>query len=184
MSRTIARVAVAVLACAAALLGGTVRQASAHAALEASIPSANSVLEVAPTEIVLDFDEAIETSLTSIRLYDAASQSIPVQTPAGGSDDSVVIAAVPAASGSLIVDGVYAVIWRVTSADGHVVEGAFSFQVGTAAAGGGQELIDQVRNGAKADTSVRWWYGVARFLSLFGAITLIGGGLWLLRAQQ
>jgi len=180
MQRASAR-CISALVCAVAVLGGTARQVSAHAGLEVSIPSANSVLEVAPTEIVLDFDEGIETSLTSILLYDAASEPIPLATPAAGSDDSVVVAVVPTSSGSFIVDGVYAVIWRATSADGHVVEGAFSFQVGTAGIGNGQDLIDQVRNGAKADASVRWWYGVARFLSLFGAITLIGGGWWLLR---
>jgi len=161
------------------VLVGTARQVSAHAGLEVSTPSANSVLEVGPTEIVLDFDEAIETSLASIVLYDAAGTSVPLDPPAAGADDSIVQAAVPASSQSQLDDGVYAVIWRATSADGHVVEGAFSFQVGTSAAGSGQELIDQVRSGAQADPAVRWWYGVARFLSLFGAITLIGAGCWL-----
>ncbi len=180
MGRISARLAVA-LVCAAALLGGTAREASAHASLQSSTPSANSVLEVGPTEMVLDFDEGIETSLTSIALYDATGRVIPLDTPVAGPDDSIVVAAVPSSSASALGDGVYAVIWRVTSADGHVVEGAFSFQVGTAQAGSGADLIDQVRNGVRADPSVRWWYGVARFLSLFGAITLIGGGLWLLR---
>lgn len=184
MPTTLARRVVAVfvaLICSAAVLGGMVGRVSAHAGLETSIPSANSVLEAGPPQVVLDFDEAIETALTSIALYDAAGTPIPLDTPVVGADDTVLLATVPTTSSSLIVDGVYAVIWRVTSADGHVVEGAFSFQVGTSAAGSGQELIDQVRNGAKADAAVRWWYGVARFLSLFGAITLIGGGWWLLR---
>lgn len=175
------RCVVAVLVCALALVGGTAGSVSAHAGLEVSIPSANSVLEDPPTEIVLDFDEAIETSLSSILLYDAARRSIPLEAPVAGSDDSIVAAAVPTSSDSALEDGVYAVIWRVTSADGHVVEGAFSFQVGTASAGSGQDLIDQVRSGSQADASVRWWYGLARFLSVFGAITLIGAGWWLLR---
>ena len=59
------RVVVA-LVCVAALLGATSRQVSAHAELEASAPAANSVLEVGPAAIVLDFDEAIETPLTSL----------------------------------------------------------------------------------------------------------------------
>ena len=40
----------------------------------------------------------------------------------------------------VLADGLYAVVWRVTSADGHVVDGAFSFQVGTASTGSGQDL--------------------------------------------
>ena len=183
MRGTPARLAVVVLAAltgTVAVLGGTARQASAHAGLEVSIPSANSVLEVAPPEIVLDFDEGIETSLTSMVLSAAKAGPTPLHPPAAGADDSIVIATVPASSGARIVDGIYAVIWRVTSADGHVVDGAFSFQVGTAGVGNGQELIDQVRSGVSVDSSVRWWYAVARFLSLVGAIALIGAGVWLL----
>ena len=166
--------------CAAVALGGTAGQVYAHAALQTSVPSANSILEVGPSEIVLQFDEAVETALTSIVVYDARSTPIPLDTPVSGAGDNIVQATVPSTSASLMIDGVYAVIWRVTSADGHVVDGAFSFQIGTSAAGGGQELIDQVRDGAAADPAVRWWYGIARFLSLFGAITLVGGGWWLI----
>lgn len=169
------RVVVA-LFCVAAVLGGTSRQASAHAELEGSAPSANSVLEVGPAAIVLDFDEAIETPLTSVALYDGEGASFPLGRPAAGVDDTVVQVLL---EDDTLVDGVYAVIWRVTSADGHVIDGAFSFQVGTASAGDGQELIDQVRGGSRADTAVKWWYGVARFLSMIGAITLIGAGWWL-----
>ena len=169
------RVVVA-LVCVAAVLGGTSRQVSAHAELEASNPSANSVLEVGPAAIVLDFDEAIETPLTSVALYDGDGASFPLGPPAAGGDDTIVQVLL---DGESLVDGVYAVIWRVTSADGHVIDGAFSFQVGTAAAGSGEDLIDQVRNGSRADPAIRWWYGVARFLSMLGAITLIGAGWWL-----
>ena len=164
------------LVCVATVLGGTSRHASAHAELEASNPSANSVLEVDPAAIVLDFDGAIETPLTSVALYDGEGASFPLGPPAAGADDTVVQVLL---DGDSLVDGVYAVIWRVTSADGHVIDGAFSFQVGVAAAGSGQELIDQVRSGSRADSTVNWWYGVSRFLSMIGAITLIGAGWWL-----
>ncbi|MDO8362551.1 MAG: copper resistance protein CopC [Actinomycetota bacterium] len=149
--------------------------ALAHASLVASTPAANSVLEDPPAEIVLDFDEAIEGQLASIRVFDASGSAVELGAPAEGADDSIVRAAVPS-----LGDGIYAVVWRVTSADGHVVDGAFSFQVGTAATGDGQELIDRVRGGARADASVRWWHGVARFLSLIGAIVLLGAGGWAL----
>lgn len=171
---------VVALVCSVVVLLGNVREASAHAGLEASTPSANSVLETGPTEVVLDFDESIETALTSITLFDGAGQPIPLETPTQGADSTVVRASVSSAAIPL-GDGVYAAVWRVTSADGHVVEGAFSFQVGAAAAGSGQALIDQIRDGTRADPAVRWWYGVARFLSLIGAIAMIGGGWWLVR---
>lgn len=157
--------------------------AYAHAALESSVPAANSVLEVGPPQIVLDFDESIEADLASIALFKGDGAEVALGKPAVGADDTIVGVSVPS-----LDDGVYAVVWRVTSADGHVVDGAFSFQVGTltsgnGASGDGQQLIDQVRSGVRSAPSVRWWYGVARFLSLAGAIGLLGGGSWLLRGE-
>ena len=157
MARRSLRV-IALLAFVAAALGGQAQPVFAHAGLEASTPSANSVLEESPTEIVLDFDEAVEADLASISLFDGNSAAIELGAPAAGADDTVVQAPVPA-----LDDGVYAVIWRVTSTDGHVIDGAFSFQVGTAVVGDGQQLIDEVRGGVRAEAVVRWWYGVARF---------------------
>lgn len=166
-----------VLIAATGLIGGSARIASAHAALESSTPAANSVLEQGPDSIVLDFDEAVEGDLASIQLFDGKGDPVQLGTPSPGADTSIVVATAPA-----LGDGIYAVIWRVTSADGHVVDGAFSFQVGTAAVGDGKELIDLVRNGVRSAPAIRWWYGVARFLSLAGAIGSIGGGWWLLFA--
>ena len=167
-------IAIVVVGITTAVLGGSASTAWAHAGLVSSTPFANSVLEAAPPEIVLEFDESIEVGLTSIALYDGATKPISLGAPAVGRDDSIVRASVPE-----IDDGTYAVIWRVTSADGHVVDGAFRFQVGVEASGNGQDLIDQVNNGVQADPAVRWWYGVARFFSVAGAILLIGGGWWL-----
>ena len=164
-----------VLIGALGLVGGSSRPAFAHAALTSSTPAANSVLEVSPPAIILEFDEAIEAPLASIRLFDAGGTAVQVGSPAVGDSDSIVTATIPT-----LDDGLYAVIWRVTSADGHVVDGAFSFQVGTASTGDGADLIAQVSIGSRAAPAVRWWYGVARFLSLGGALVLLGGLAWLL----
>lgn len=179
-SRAGTRVACGVLICVfavVALVGGSSRSAFAHAELVTSTPAANSVLEEGPSEIVLDFDEAIESSLTSVSLFDGESRPIDLGEPTAGEDDTVVGVSVPA-----LDDGLYAVVWRITSADGHVVDGAFSFQVGTAAEGDGQALIDQVSGGARAESAVRWWYAAARLLSSLGAIVLIGACGWWLSA--
>jgi copper transport protein len=165
-----------VLAAVVGLLGGTSATALAHASLEASTPAANSVLEQGPPAIVLDFDEGIETELASIAVYGSDGEPLDVGSPVAGTDDTVVSAAVPA-----LDDGVYAVIWRVTSSDGHVVDGAFSFQVGVAANGNGQELLDRLSSAGRAAPAVRWWFGAARLLSLLGALALIGAGWWFLR---
>lgn len=150
--------------------------AFAHASLQSSTPASNSVLEESPTAIVLEFDDAIEVAVASIELFDGNGDKVAIDTPRQGDADSVVTASVPS-----LADGIYAVIWRVTSADGHPVDGSFSFQIGTVTGDvNGNELIDQVRDGARSPASVRWAYGIARFLSVLGAIALIGVGGWLL----
>lgn len=180
MMRTAGLIAVViavVVAVVISVVGGSARPAYAHAALVSSTPAANSVLETGPPEIVLDFDDSIEADLAGLALFKADGAAVELGKPAAGADDTIVGVSVP-----LLGDGVFAVVWRVTSGDGHVIEGAFSFQVGSGASVSGQQLIDQVRD-VRSAPSVRWWYGFARFLSLAGAIGLLGGGWWLLQGE-
>ncbi|MEQ1874283.1 MAG: copper resistance protein CopC [Ilumatobacteraceae bacterium] len=160
----------------AAVLLGAPSTALAHASLESSIPASNSVLEEAPTAIVLNFDDAIEVGVASIELFDGNGDAIAVDKPQQGDDETQLTASV-----ADLADGLYAVIWRVTSADGHPIDGSFSFQIGTSTGGvSGDELIEQVRGDARSPASVRWAYGIGRFLSVLGAIAVIGAGGWLL----
>jgi copper transport protein len=115
----------------------------AHAGLESSTPGSSSVLEESPEAIVLDFDEAVEAPLTTIGLFDADARPIEVGVPVAVSgDDTIVQASLPE-----LADGLYAVSWRITSVDGHVIDGAFSFQIGTAATGDADSLLGQVADG-------------------------------------
>ena len=125
----------AVLAAGAAVLLVPASPVFAHASLERSEPAANSVLEESPTAVVLDFDEDVEPALSSIRVYDSAGAEVAVGDTVAGDDASILRADVPT-----LVDGLYAVVWQASSSDGHVVDGAFSFQVGTAATGDGDSL--------------------------------------------
>ncbi len=118
---------VTVVAVAGVIFGVRVPVASAHARLVASEPTANAVLETAPVRILLDFDEDIETSLASIRLYDQRGAPHAVGEARQAGDASVIAADV-----SGLGTGAFVVVWRVASVDGHVVDGAFAFQVGTA----------------------------------------------------
>jgi copper transport protein len=148
------------------------QQAFAHATLDASVPSPNAVLEAGPPNIELDFNEAVDAELANIELYDQNSKLIPTGLPERITDDTVVQASVPT-----IVDGVYVVVWRVPSADGHVVDGAFSFQVGVQSGVDVGALIDRVSGNATATSTVGRLDTSARLLSLIGLVVLIGGGL-------
>lgn len=154
---------------------------SAHAGLENSIPAASSVLEDSPTAITLDFDEPIEADLTSIQLFDGDATLIETGPPTAAAPD-VVTASVPT-----LDDGLYAVVWRITSIDGHVIDGAFSFQVGSGGggsggAGDGSSLLDQVSGGAAAAPAVGRLADASRFLGFIGIVLFLGAGLFALMA--
>ena len=174
MSR-IVRPAIAGALVSAALLLCAPAPVFAHAALQSSTPAPNSVLEQSPPAIVLDFDDPVEVAVASIELFDGNAELVAIGTPQRGDDQTILTASLP-----VLDDGLYAVIWRVTSDDGHPVDGAFSFQIGTTATGNGEDLIAEVRGGVRSPASVRWAYGIARFLSLLGGIVVIGTGGWLL----
>lgn len=147
--------------------------AHAHAGLDNSIPAASSVLAEGPEAIVLDFDEPVESSLASVRLFDDAAEQVELgSTVAVGGDGSVVSTPVPD-----LDDGTYAVVWRVTSLDGHVIDGAFSFQIGTEGGDGGG-LIDRVSGTSGADPALVRLADLARLLGFVGMTLLLGAGLF------
>ncbi|MEP7045710.1 MAG: copper resistance protein CopC [Ilumatobacteraceae bacterium] len=149
------------------------QQASAHAGLVASVPAANAVLESGPPDIELDFNESIDFELADVELYDQGAKLIATGAPQSITDDTVVQVSVPA-----IGNGVYVVVWRVPSADGHVVDGVFSFQVGAQSDGiDVGALIDKVSGNAAANSTVGRLDTGARLLALIGLVVMIGGGL-------
>ncbi|MFM8484031.1 MAG: copper resistance protein CopC, partial [Actinomycetota bacterium] len=165
--------------------------ASAHADLLVSNPAASAILERAPEEIVLDFSEPVTTIEGSIEVYAETGIRVDIGTAAVAADDPsrVVAADVPA-----LEAGQFVVAWRVLSADGHLAEGAFSFQVGTSSTADG-DLVSQILAGLSERRrppagleAVRHGARFAVFAglcALFGALAFavaIGNGLRRLRA--
>ncbi len=133
-------------------------RAEAHAVLEGGSVFDGQVLEVAPEELFLDFNEGISAPRGGLRVFDADGTRVDT----GGTfqtddaDDLVRVALEPG-----LAEGTYAVTYRVTSADGHPVNGAFVFSIG-AEAGAADALLGQVfssgadRPWAVAAAIVRW----------------------------
>lgn len=98
--------------------------ASAHAQLSTSDPADGAVVD-APTEVTLTFTEAISVRPDGVRVLDAGGERVDAGTAtASGTVVRVELeGAVP--------DGGYVVAWRVVSADGHPIRGAFTFSVGS-----------------------------------------------------
>lgn len=100
--------------------------ASAHAVVTDIEPYADSVLGSAPKEVKITFNEPVSATGTGIRVFDPSGAQISgLRTD---SKDTVVSAELPA----LTEEGSYTVSWKVVSADGHAIDGAFLFSVGKA----------------------------------------------------
>ena len=106
--------------------------AVAHGALKSSVPAKGARLSAAPRELRLVFTESPELAFTTIQLMGPGGAPIAL-APFGTADDSrrAVIAAIRGA----LVAGTYTVLWKIAGADGHPVEGRFSFEIALGAAG-------------------------------------------------
>jgi len=144
--------------------------ASAHAILESSSPEASSLLASSPKEIRLDFDEQVEATLGDVRVYDSEQREVSKSnTVRSASDASVVSAEVPT-----LKNGVYVVVWRVVSADGHPVTGAFPFEIGTKSTGTSAALLEDVLNRTETTSPLGNPMSILRLLGFLGLILLIG----------
>ena len=158
------------LAGGAALALGPASPAHAHAVLESSVPAGSSVLDTAPTDITLDFDEPVTVEPGAIRLLDSAGKQITLGAPERGTDASVVVSSVPD-----LKDGAYVVAWQVISQDGHPASGAFTFQVGRAGGTDTRGLLASVLDQQRGDGAVQQLATFNRLLTYTGLALTLGG---------
>ncbi len=101
--------------------------AGAHAAVESTDPANGTILDSAPEEIGITFTEPPDLSLTVVGIVDRTGAPVPTGPVERVPGNELAIRVVP----DPLPDGVYTVTWRtVSSTDGHVTSGAFSFGVG------------------------------------------------------
>jgi copper transport protein len=160
----------AVLALALAALAVAAPAASAHATLEESFPERGAVLERAPDQVALGFDEPVEAAFGALRVFDASGKQVrtgKITRPDG--DDSSIAATLP----EDMPHGAYTVTFRVISADGHPVAGGLNFQVGPATTP--PQDVSKLLEGAKAGPVSRAALGVARGLGYLAIAMALGG---------
>jgi copper transport protein len=118
------RVGVLALFAAAAL--AVPAAALAHAALLRTVPEASRTVNTPPAQVRLTYSEPIEPRFAIVSVTDAAGRQVTSGPPgqAPGSPQTLVTPLRRAPQGW------YLVFWRVISADGHPVRGAFTFAVG------------------------------------------------------
>lgn len=139
--------------------------ASAHAARIAAEPAADAVLETGPPRVSATFNEALQSNFAAMTVV-GPDENMWSTGPVEVSGAVASVAMLPSGPA-----GVYTVNYRVTSADGHVVSGSWSFQVTVAGTGSpGPAVGQQPANGA--DGGVPVWPFVAV------AAVIVGGGAW------
>ena len=143
--------------------------ASAHTVLTATDPAADSTLATGPTRVTATFNEDVQPTFAAMTVVG------PDGNIWSAGDPEVRGATVSVAVRPLGPAGRYTVNYRVTSDDGHVVPGAWSFTV--TAAGVGQPGPSAQKPGS--DHRIPLWPLAV------GAAVLIGAALaWGLRRRR
>jgi methionine-rich copper-binding protein CopC len=99
--------------------------ALAHAYMDRTVPEAGSTVHGSPAEVKLWFSHALEPAFSTVRVVDAAGKQVDrknKQVDAG--ETKLLKVSLPS-----LPPGPYRVMWRVLSADGHVTQGEFRFEV-------------------------------------------------------
>jgi len=109
----------------------SVSPVSAHAELIRSDPASNTVLDQSPHQIELLFSEALESRLSTIKVYDSTGAVINIaEAVVNPSNPEQMTLPLP-----VLPDDVYTVSWQVISQiDGHQTAGSYPFIVGQAGA--------------------------------------------------
>jgi copper transport protein len=153
----------AALAVAAVLAPG----AFAHSVLIGTQPGNDVVVQQSPDEVLLEFDEPVDASLGSVRVFDADGRQVDrgdVEQPeatevAVGIDDE-------------LAPGTYTVAWRAVSADSDPISGAFVFHVLERGATLSTVSIDALTGTPQV---VEVLYTASRFFELALLLAAVGG---------
>lgn len=151
------------LAVAGAVLWIAAGTAGAHAVAEGTTPAEGTVLEVGPGEVSVRFNEPVTVRDDGIGVL--LGDGTTVEVGPTRSVDTSIAAALP---GDL-PDGSFIVSWRVVSADGHPVAGAFTFSVGSPSS-----ITATVPTTAPSDAGVDVAQGVANFVAYAGVLAAVG----------
>lgn len=171
--------AIATVVAAFAVVLFAASSASAHAQLESTAPSAGATIARPPSRIELRFSEHVRVPNGGLRVFNEAGARLDRVSPrTAGSVVSLPLSSLPT--------GAYVVSWRVVSADGHPVRGAFTFRVGVDG-GGGAEVGDQSKvallarrllAASTSRTDVAALYALLRFVSLVAMVVLVGAAIF------
>ena len=99
--------------------------ALAHAVLDRAVPAVGGKVHGQPAEVRLQFSQPLEPAFSTVKVLDAGGKQVDRKDKRlDPKDASVLRVSLPP-----LAPGVYRVVWRVLSADTHVSEGDYTFEV-------------------------------------------------------
>jgi copper transport protein len=141
--------------------------AFAHSVLIATQPGNDVVVQQSPQQVVLTFNEPVDPSLGSLRVFDGQGRQVDegeVTQPAASE--------VAVAIDEELAPGTYTVAWRVVSADSDPISGAFVFHVLERGVGAANVSIDALTGTSQA---VDILFTAGRFFDLALLLLVVGG---------
>ncbi|MCX4695445.1 copper resistance CopC/CopD family protein [Streptomyces sp. NBC_01408] len=162
----------ALVAAVFALILGAAGPAFAHAGLGGSDPADGTVLKTAPKQVTLTFTESVTFSDDSLRVLSPDNERVNPR-PAQYVDGKENTARVELSE--KLPQGTYTVAWRVVSADGHPISGAFVFSIGKPS-----ETAAVVAADSSDHTVVGRLYGFFRYVAYSGLALLVGTAAFVL----
>jgi copper resistance protein C len=97
--------------------------AAAHSRLVKSDPSARAVIDKAPKELKLWFNEAVEPAFAKVWIVPAEGAQIPLTSHGDSSDQRLLVVVFP----DNLPDGPVNIGYHILSVDGHVVDDKLTF---------------------------------------------------------
>jgi copper transport protein len=145
---------------------GVASPAWAHAVFVSSSPEPDSLIQDAPTQVVLTFTEAVSAVTDRVRVIAPNGDRVDRNDPRPSGEQLIVPLE------TITTPGTYLVTYRVISSDSHPVFGAFSFSYKEVSPGGPPQAT-----GVQSDGFVLAAMPVARWIGYLGLVLLVGSAL-------
>ncbi len=156
------------LAVALVALFAVPASAHAHASLVASDPADGAVVATAPDSVALDFGGTVVAGSGTVQVFGPTGERVETGDPAPAKGAKVS----QAFDGS--TTGTYGVSYRVSSEDGHVINGSFTFSVGSQ----GGDAASAASDAGTVDRSLQVAFSTTRFIEVVALLLAAGGGLF------
>jgi copper transport protein len=131
-----------------------------------AIPAPNSILQAAPQEIRLEFNERLQKELYSIKVYDDKGELSTDSPTILSANQKVISITIPE-----LKSGVYTVTYHLISADGHAVKSTYVWTLGQPS----DPQLPIIKGHSHTDTEAIYSFRIVHYLFL---LSLAGWSFW------